>query len=59
VFDGGWRPIVWLHERAALDATLTGAKAANLARAAARGLPVLPGFVLTTAATDGGQPPER
>jgi pyruvate,water dikinase len=43
-----------LHERAALDATLTGAKAANLARAAAQGLPVLPGFVLTTAATTGG-----
>jgi pyruvate,water dikinase len=43
-----------LHERAALDAALTGAKAANLARAATEGLPVLPGFVLTTAATAGG-----
>lgn len=52
--DREWRPIVWLHERAALDAALTGAKAANLARAATEGLPVLPGFVLTTAATAGG-----
>jgi pyruvate,water dikinase len=43
-----------LHERAALDAALTGAKAANLARASAHGLPVLPGFVVTTAATAGG-----
>jgi pyruvate,water dikinase len=47
-----------LHERAALDAELTGAKAANLARAAAQGLPVLPGFVVTTPATAGGDIPD-
>src|SRR5687768_7513282 len=52
------RPIVWLHEAAALDAGLTGAKAANLARAASAGLPVLPGFVVTTAATAAGLLPE-
>ncbi len=34
----------------ALDAAVAGVKAANLARAAAAGLPVLPGFVLTTTA---------
>jgi pyruvate,water dikinase len=48
-----------LHERAALDAALTGAKAANLARAAGDGLPVLPGFALTTAATGGGTLPDE
>jgi pyruvate,water dikinase len=37
-----------LHDSAATDAALVGAKAANLARAAAAGLPVLPGFALTT-----------
>jgi pyruvate,water dikinase len=45
-------PIVWLDGEDALDPRVTGAKAANLARAAARGLPVLPGFVVTTDATD-------
>jgi pyruvate,water dikinase len=53
------RLIVWLHEPAALDAAVTGAKAANLAHAMARGLPVLPGFVVTTAAAPRGSlPPE-
>ena len=41
--------MVGLRDPAATDATLTGAKAANLARAAAAGLPTLPGFALTTA----------
>ncbi|HUR18406.1 MAG TPA: PEP/pyruvate-binding domain-containing protein [Acidimicrobiales bacterium] len=43
--------VVALHDRRALDAALVGAKAASLARAALHGLPVLPGFVLTTRAT--------
>lgn len=38
----------------AVDAALTGAKASKLAIGAAAGLPTLPGFVLTTAATAGG-----
>ncbi|MCU0263574.1 MAG: PEP-utilizing enzyme [Candidatus Nanopelagicales bacterium] len=37
-------------------AGLTGAKAANLALARAAGLPVLPGFVLTTASFDPARP---
>jgi pyruvate,water dikinase len=40
--------LVWLRDSAAADAELVGAKAAALARAAAAGLPVLDGFVLTT-----------
>jgi rifampicin phosphotransferase len=51
---GGY--LVGLDHPAAVDAGLAGAKAAALARAAARGLPVLPGFVLTTAS--GGGPVE-
>lgn len=43
--------VVNLHDRRALDPALVGAKAAALARAALHGLPVLPGFVLTTNAT--------
>ena len=43
--------VVTLDDPAALDASLVGAKAANLARARAAGLPVLPGVVLTTAWT--------
>ena len=58
MLDEALRPIVWLHERAAEDAALTGAKAANLARAAAGGLPVLPGFVVTTEATADGALPD-
>jgi len=46
--------VVWLDDLDAGDADLTGAKAANLARAARGGLPVLPGFALTTAATTTG-----
>jgi phosphohistidine swiveling domain-containing protein len=45
--------VMWtlrLDDPRALDAAVAGVKAANLARAAAAGLPVLPGFVLTTAA---------
>jgi phosphohistidine swiveling domain-containing protein len=42
--------LVTLDDPSAIDPTLTGAKAAALARAAVAGLPVLPGFVLTTAA---------
>jgi pyruvate,water dikinase len=40
--------IVGLRNAPALDPSLAGAKAASLARAGAAGLPVLPGFVVTT-----------
>jgi rifampicin phosphotransferase len=42
--------LVWLTEPVALDPDLVGAKGANLAAAAVAGLPVLPGFVITTRA---------
>lgn len=45
-------PLVTLDDPAAVDPTLSGAKAAALARAGEAGLPVLPGFVLTTATTE-------
>jgi pyruvate,water dikinase len=55
--------VVDLRDPRATDAALVGAKAANLARGAAAGLPVLPGVVVTTAATDrwapGEAPPGR
>jgi pyruvate,water dikinase len=47
-------PVVPLHSERARDPQLTGGKAANLARAAAAGLPVLPGF----AYVPDGHPPE-
>ncbi|MFZ9629390.1 MAG: PEP/pyruvate-binding domain-containing protein, partial [Ilumatobacteraceae bacterium] len=50
--------VVALDDPRALDAELVGAKAANLARLASIGLPVLPGFVVTTAATAGGRTPD-
>ncbi|WP_431970090.1 PEP/pyruvate-binding domain-containing protein [Nocardia sp. bgisy134] len=50
--------VVALRDPRARDAELTGAKAAALARAAAHGLPVLEGFVLTTAWSHHGDPPE-
>lgn len=43
--DGG---VLDLTETRTTDPAVAGAKAANLARAAAAGLPVLPGFVLST-----------
>ncbi|HVE45911.1 MAG TPA: PEP/pyruvate-binding domain-containing protein [Acidimicrobiales bacterium] len=46
--------VVDLHDHRSLDPALVGAKAASLARAALRNLPVLPGFVLTTRATEPG-----
>lgn len=59
---GSHRPIagpavVDLGDPRATDPRLVGAKAAALARATAAGLPVLPGFVLTTVATAGWAPP--
>lgn len=45
--------VLGLRDPRAVDASLVGAKAANLARCAAAGLPVLPGLVVTTAATFG------
>ena len=48
--------VIALSDPRATDAGLTGAKAANLALARAAGLPVLPGFVLTTAAFDPAGP---
>lgn len=50
--------VVSLRDPRAHDPFLTGAKAASLARAAERGLPVLDGFVLTTAWSDTGDPPD-
>ncbi|MGH2694930.1 MAG: PEP/pyruvate-binding domain-containing protein, partial [Actinomycetota bacterium] len=47
---GGSPPILALDDPRSLDAELVGAKASSLAHASAAGLPVLPGFVLTTAA---------
>jgi hypothetical protein len=47
------RPLlVELHDESALDAALTGGKAASLARAAGAGLATLPGVVLTTMFSD-------
>ncbi|WP_371661857.1 PEP/pyruvate-binding domain-containing protein [Streptomyces sp. NBC_00280] len=48
-FEGAELAVVALDSEHAKDAAVTGAKAANLARAAAAGLPVLPGFVLVPA----------
>ena len=54
--DGECRPkVVSLDDQRATDDRLTGAKAAALATAAERGLPVVPGFVMTTAATASGE----
>lgn len=50
--------IVTLADPRARDADLTGAKAAALAEAAAMGLPVLDGFVLTTAWSEPEHSPE-
>ena len=50
--DGDTGPeIVPLTDRRALEATLTGSKAAALAKAAVAGVDTLPGIVLTTACT--------
>ena len=46
--------VVRLGDARSSDASIAGAKAANLARCAASGLPTLPGFVVTTAATASG-----
>lgn len=53
--DAGPPGILPLGAPAARDPSLTGAKAANLARARLAGLPVLPGFVVATTATAGGR----
>lgn len=45
-------PVVWLHDHEAQHPALTGGKAAALARARGGGLPVIPGFLITTVATD-------
>ncbi|MCZ2857294.1 PEP/pyruvate-binding domain-containing protein [Blastococcus sp. VKM Ac-2987] len=58
--DGGSRaapptdgpPVVALDDGAATDDRLTGAKASALARASAQGLPIVPGFVITTTAVE-------
>ncbi|WP_338146643.1 PEP/pyruvate-binding domain-containing protein, partial [Streptomyces boncukensis] len=47
--------VVPLSDRRAQDASLTGAKAAHLARSAAAGLPVLPGFVLVRSEGERGE----
>ena len=48
--------VVGLGDDRATESALVGAKAAALARATAAGLPALPGFVVTTAATAGWGP---
>jgi rifampicin phosphotransferase len=54
-----FRPLVVdLADPRAVDVALVGAKAANLARCASAGLPVLPGVVVTTVATDRWAPGE-
>jgi pyruvate,water dikinase len=53
--DAGRLAVVPLDAKRAGDATLTGAKAAALARAAAAGLPVLPGFALVPGAGSAAQ----
>jgi phosphohistidine swiveling domain-containing protein len=50
------REVVPLHRPAAALPPLAGSKAANLARAAGAGLPVLPGFVITHPAPGSGSP---
>jgi pyruvate,water dikinase len=50
---------VGLRDPRSVDASLVGAKAANLARCAAAYLPVLAGVVVTTAATELWQPGEE
>ncbi|WP_076818586.1 PEP/pyruvate-binding domain-containing protein [Pseudofrankia asymbiotica] len=51
--DGGEARLVWLDDPAATGVELVGAKAANLAVSANAGLPVIPGFVVTTRASAG------
>ncbi|HEX4978460.1 MAG TPA: PEP/pyruvate-binding domain-containing protein [Acidimicrobiales bacterium] len=50
---GAPAPAIALRNPAARDVALVGAKAANLARAAAAGLPVLPGFAVPVAVVAG------
>jgi rifampicin phosphotransferase len=50
----GRRYVVTLTDSEAQLASVTGAKAANLARAAAAGFPTVPGFVITTAGVAAG-----
>lgn len=47
----GLDAVLLLDEGRAADASLTGAKAARIAEAATAGLPTVPGFVITTAAS--------
>lgn len=44
--------VLALHDRRATDPTVSGSKAARLARAADAGLPTLPGFVVPTTASE-------
>ncbi|MFW6719510.1 hypothetical protein ACHZ98_04905 [Streptomyces sp. MAR4 CNY-716] len=53
---GAWPAVLPLHSGPVRDPDRAGVKAANLARAAAAGLPVLPGFVLTDPALAPGTP---
>ena len=55
-FRSGEPMVLTLTDPRASDAALTGAKAANLALAGAAGLPVIPGFVVTTATFDPAAP---
>ncbi|MFF3372596.1 PEP/pyruvate-binding domain-containing protein [Streptomyces sp. NPDC002680] len=55
-FEGAELAVVPLDSKQAEDATVAGAKAANLARAAVAGLPALPGFVLVPVKRAPGAP---
>ncbi|MFJ8111698.1 PEP/pyruvate-binding domain-containing protein [Streptomyces sp. NPDC096132] len=55
-FEGAELAVVPLDSERAEDTTVTGAKAANLARAAVAGLPTLPGFVLVPTELAPGAP---
>lgn len=55
-FEGAELAVVPLDSERAEDAAVTGAKAANLARAAVVGLPTLPGFVLVPVELAPGAP---
>jgi pyruvate,water dikinase len=51
VAPGPRGPVLGLDDPTAVEPSITGAKAANLARAATAGMTVVPGFVVTTVAS--------
>src|SRR5215475_610580 len=51
-YDNRMKPVSWLQDLGKEDGGLAGGKAANLGEVLRAGLPVPPGFVVTTAAYD-------